>query len=266
VVRVVLAALVLGLSTPASAQDPPRLESPSVVILDAEGTEVLAKHADEVRPIASMTKIFAALVVRKKKLDLEAWTEITSVDAKVAEGGAPTALLRGHSFRNVDLLHAMLLVSDNRVPTALARSVGMSPRELLAEMNALAKRLGLEHTSFEDVTGILGNKSTAREMAIAMQATLADPVLARIMRTRYARVVSKDEEVVIDYKSTVKPLWGKVHRIRGGKTGTTEGAGHCMMITAEIDGAPYTMVFLGGESANSRFLDFAKAAHFVDNR
>lgn len=249
----------------AHADTAPALESASVVVLDADGSEVLTKHGDDVRPIASMTKIFAAMVVRKKQLDLEGWTSITAADAKAAEGGAPTALLRDHEFRNVDLLHAMLLVSDNRVPTALARSVGLSPADLLTEMNALAKKLGLEHTVFEDVTGILGNQSTAREMAIAMQATLEDPVLARIMRTRYARIRSRDEAVTIDYKSTVKPLWGKAYKVRAGKTGTTEGAGHCMLIVTEIDGKAYTAAFLGGETANSRFLDFAKVAHWLDS-
>lgn len=244
--------------------DLPQLESPSVVVLGPDGAEYLGKHADDVRPIASMTKIFAALVVRKHRLDLEAWTEITDADAKAGEGGAPTALLRHESFRNIDLLHAMLLVSDNRVPTALARSVGLSPAELLAEMNELARGMGLSHTSFEDVTGIAGNRSTAREMAIAMQAALKDPVLARIMRTRYARIRSKSESSTVDFKSTIKPLWSKAYKIRGGKTGTTEAAGHCMLITADIDGRTYTMALLGGESANSRFLDFAKLARHID--
>jgi serine-type D-Ala-D-Ala endopeptidase (penicillin-binding protein 7) len=236
-----------------------------MVVLDAAGHERLAKHADDVRPIASMTKIFAALVVRQRKLDLEAWTEITDEDARAGEGGANTALVRHESFRNIDLLHAMLLVSDNRVPTALARSVGLSPSELLSDMNALAKSMGLDHTRFDDVTGILGNQSTAREMAIAMQATLKDPVLARIMRTRYARIRSKSEALTIDYKSTVQPLWGKLYKIRGGKTGTTDGAGHCMLIAAVIDGRTYTMAFLGGESTRSRFLDFAKVADYIDD-
>lgn len=213
-----------------------------------------------------MTKIFAAMVVRARKLDLEAWTEITDEDAAAAAGGAPTALLRGESFRNVDLLHAMLLVSDNRVPTALARSVGLSPRELLAAMNELARSLGLEHTKFDDVTGITGNHSTAREMAIAMRKAVADPVLRRIMHTRYARIRSRSEAHVIDYKSTVRPLWSKAHHVSAGKTGTTEAAGHCMMITADIDGSAYTMVFLGGASANSRFLDFAKVARWLEDR
>lgn len=256
----------------ASAMASPRLpetaqlESPSVVILDAKtGDELFAKHADDPRAIASMTKIFAALVLRKHDLDLEAWTEITDVDAKTAEGGAGTRLLRGESFRNLDLLHAMLLVSDNRVPTALARSVKLSPSQLLDEMNALAQDLGLEHTKFIDVTGINGNQSTAREMAIALGVALQDRVLAKIMRTRYARIKSQSEAVTIDYKSTVVPLWTKGLKIRGGKTGTTDGAGHCMIIGAKIGDRDVLMAFLGGESDSSRFTDFAHAVHWLEH-
>jgi D-alanyl-D-alanine endopeptidase (penicillin-binding protein 7) len=243
-----------------------QLESPSVVILDAKtGNELFAKHADDPRAIASMTKIFAALVLRKHDLELEAWTEITDVDAKTAEGGASTRLLRGESFRNLDLLHAMLLVSDNRVPTALARSVKLSPKELLDEMNALAQDMGLEHTKFVDVTGIKDNQSTAREMAIALGVALQDRVLAKIMRTRYARITSKSEAVTIDYKSTVVPLWTKGLHIRGGKTGTTDNAGHCMIIGAKIADRDVLMAFLGGESESSRFTDFAHAVHWLEH-
>jgi D-alanyl-D-alanine endopeptidase (penicillin-binding protein 7) len=259
----VLVALLAG----SAHADRLQLESPSAIAIDSEsGATVFDKDADHVRPIASLTKIFVALVLRKHRLDLEGWTEITDEDAKAAEGGAGTRLLRGEAFRNLDLLHAMLLVSDNRVPTALARSVLLSPRELLDEMNALADKLGLEHTRFDDVTGIAGNQSTAHELAIAMREVLKDPVLARIMRTRYARITSKSEAVTIDYKSTVLPLWDRHYKIRGGKTGTTEAAGHCMLIGTTIAGREVTIAFMGGESVNSRFLDFAKLARWLDDR
>ncbi|HEY5950327.1 MAG TPA: serine hydrolase [Kofleriaceae bacterium] len=259
------AVLTLALLAATAHAETLQLDSPSAVVLDsATGQVVFDKQADAVRPIASLTKIFVALVLRKHRLDLEGWSEITDEDAKIAEGGAGTRLLRGETFRNLDLLHAMLLVSDNRVPTALARSVLLSPRELLDEMNALAAKLGLEHTKFDDVTGISGNQSTARELAIAMQEVLRDPALARIMRTRYARITSQSEAVTIEYKSTVLPLWSKQYKIRGGKTGTTDAAGHCMVIGAEIDGRAVTIALLGGDTANSRFLDFARVAHWLD--
>jgi D-alanyl-D-alanine endopeptidase (penicillin-binding protein 7) len=265
IVRAALA--IVAVLTGIAHAETPRFDSASVAILDARThRELLAKHADEPHAIASMTKIFVVLVLRKHKLDLDGWTAITDEDAKAAEGGAGTRLLRGESFKNIDLLHAMLLVSDNRVPTALARSVKLSPRELLVEMNELAADMGLEHTKFVDTTGIHDNQSTAREMAIALDVVLRDPPIARIMRTRYARITSKSEAVTIDYKSTVLPLWTKGNQIRGGKTGTTEAAGHCMLIGAKVGEADVIMAFMGGETNESRFVDYARAVHWLEHQ
>jgi D-alanyl-D-alanine endopeptidase (penicillin-binding protein 7) len=251
--RFAVAVLVLVATT---AEADPNLESATAVMIDrASGELLFAKGADDVRPIASMTKIFAAMVLRKRKLDLEAWTEISSVDARAAQGGVPSQLMRGQEFNNLDLLHAMLLISDNRTPTALARSVGMSPEQLLEAMTALAGELGLAHTKFADVTGILGNESTAREMAIALRVALKDPILARIMRTQYAHIVSKSEVVSVEYRSTVQALWERRYKVRGGKTGHTDGAGYCMMIAADAGKRPVVMVFLGGKTRRARLDD-----------
>jgi D-alanyl-D-alanine endopeptidase (penicillin-binding protein 7) len=257
-------AIVMLLASTAHAETL-QLESPSVVVIDsASSTTVLAKDADAVRPIASLTKIFVALVLRERQLDLEGWSQITDVEVAASEGGARSTLARGQRFRNLDLLHAMLLVSENRVPTALARSVGLSPNELLAAMHELAARLGLEHTTFDDVTGILGNRSTAHELAIAMREALKDPLLARIMRTRHATITSKSEAVTIEYKSSVPPLWHRGFKVRGGKTGTTEGAGHCMLIGAEVDGRDVTVVLLGSKLAGARLRDFTRVSRWLE--
>lgn len=256
-------ALVLVVATAAHA-DEPQLGSPSATVIDADSGQVLFdRDAGTVRPIASLTKIFVALVLRARGLDLEGWTRITGDDVRAADGGAASALRRGERFRNVDLLHAMLLVSDNRVPSALARSVGLSPDELLAAMNQTAEKLGLEHTHFDDITGIAGNRATARELAIAMREVLRDPVLARIMRTRRAHVTSRSEAVAVEYRSTVGPLWSGRYRLRGGKTGTTEGAGHCMLIGATLGGREVTVALLGAPSVRSRNADFATLARWL---
>ena len=77
---------------------------------------MFGKDADEVRPIASTTKIFVAMVVRKRGLDLDGWTTIDKTDVRYAKGGARTRLDLEETFRNRDLLRAMLIASDNRAP------------------------------------------------------------------------------------------------------------------------------------------------------
>jgi D-alanyl-D-alanine carboxypeptidase len=257
-------------SAPASqpiAAEPPGLESPSVAVLDAAtGVALYAKHADDVRPIASMTKIFVAIALRRRHLALDRWTEINFDDAVASRGGAHTLLLEGERFRNRDLLYAMLLSSDNRVPTALARSVGLSTDELIAELARVAADLGLSQTRFVDATGILGNQSTAREMALALRETLRDPLLAHVMTTRHARVVSQSEAITASYTSTVQPLWSERYKILGGKTGHTEAAGYCLLIEAAIAGRVVTLALLGGKTSAARFDDFARLVSWLEAR
>jgi serine-type D-Ala-D-Ala endopeptidase (penicillin-binding protein 7) len=255
-------------SRPARADhvpDLPEIKSRSAVVLDAEtGAEIFGKDADEIRSIASTTKIFVAMAVRKQ-LDLDGWTEITKVDARHAAGGARTRLDIGQKFRNKDLLRAMLISSDNRAPTALGRGAGMTPDELVAGMNAIAKQLHLKHTKFTDPTGLRGNVSTAREMATALRTALGDDVLRSIMAQDTADVVSKDHYAKIHYESTNQPLVARKWDVTGGKTGYTKPAGYCFITGAKIDDHEVVMAFLGADGKLTRFDDFNRVAEWLDH-
>src|SRR5687767_10352674 len=205
----------------------PAVKSRAVVVIDrATGAEIFGKDADEIRPIASTTKIFVAMAVRKKGLDLDAWTEITREDVRHARGGARTRLDIRRVFRNKDLLRAMLMASDNRAPSALGRAAGMDTKQLVAAMNEVAKELHLKRTKFTDPTGLRGNVSTAREMAIALRAALEDEVLREIMNDPHELVVGKWGVPKIGYGNTNQPLLAKRFDVIGGKTGYTRPAGY----------------------------------------
>jgi len=264
--RTLVICAVLGVVATGSVQarGVPSVQSRSAVVLDAStGDEIFGKDADEIRPIASTTKIFVAMAVRKQ-LDLDGWTEITRSDARFAVGGARTRLDIGQKFRNKDLLRAMLVASDNRAPTALGRAAGMSPDELVAAMNAIAHRLHLKHTKFTDPTGLRGNVSTAREMAIALRATLEDDVLRAILAQDAADVVSKDHYSRIHYSSTNQPLVAGKWGVIGGKTGYTHSAGYCFVTAARIDDREVVMAFLGAAGKLTRFDDFNRVAAWLD--
>jgi len=253
------------ISRPTSAEDLPEVHSKAVVVIDAEtGAELFGKSADEVRPIASTTKIFVAMAVRKAGLDLDGWTTITRVDVRNAMGGARTRLDINETFKNRDLLRAMLMASDNRAPTALARAVKLDPDGLVAAMNKLAKSLHLKRTRFTDPTGQRGNVSTAREMAIALRAALSDKVLREIMGDDYEVVHAKDNYPKIGYGSTNVPLILKKYDVIGGKTGYTRSAGYCFVTGARFAKREVVMAFLGSEGKNTRFGDFNRVAAWLD--
>jgi len=264
-IRAVVALTILAVSATASADDLPQVRSKAAMILDARtGAEIYAKDADEVRAIASTTKIFVALVVRKKELALDDYTEITRADAKAAKGGSRTRLDIGQSFKNVDLLRAMLMASDNRAPTALARAVGLDHDQLIDELNAVAKDLGLKKTRFTDTSGLRGNVSTAREMALATRAALDDDLLREIMSTETVEIVSKSGYAKITYANTNQALTAHKYKVLGGKTGYTTNAGYCFVAGAEIGGREVVMSFLGGDGKLTRFADFNRVAEWLD--
>lgn len=244
----------------------PNIQAASAIIVDLDtGAELFAKNADELRPIASVGKLFLALAVRGKGLPLDATTSIQDEDVRFARGGARSRLPVGHAFTNLDLLRAMLISSDNRACTALGRAAGWTANELVAAMNRTAKGLGLKKTRFEDPSGLNGNVSTAREVIAALKASLADPVIAEVMGTPQATVRSvSSNPVVVDYISTDVALrTEKRFPVLGGKTGYTDEARYCLAIAARIGGRRVGMVFLGAEGKLTRFADFNRGAAWL---
>ena len=246
---------------PASARRRhPRIRSKAVLMVSFDGRKVLhQRHAGQVRSIASLSKLMAALVIMDHKLRLDAITTISAVDAAVGSGGSRTRLLKGMKVHNRDLLHAALLASDNRAISAMGRAVGLTPQKLVAAMNARAHKMKLHRTRFLDPVGIHhGNVSTAYEIAKILRQAVLHPVLQKVMRTRnyfFRPVWPKNRS--INYHNTN----ALVHRLRfpvyGGKTGFNNKAGYCFASAMRLPGVgPVLAVFLGSSSKTRRFADF----------
>lgn len=253
------AARVVRAIAPLTPQGLPNVQSESALVMDLEtGRMLYGRNPDRVRHIASTGKIFIAMVARKRGIDLDGVTTITMDDARNARGGSRTQLDVGEAYSNLDLMRAMLVASDNRAVTAVGRAVGLSPDQLVVELNALARELGLERTSFTDPTGLNGNVSTAREMAIALKHTLEDPVLAELIGTKFASItrLSHKKARVIHYANTNRMLHRERFKTLGGKTGYTRDAGYCLISASLVRGHRLAFIFLGADGELTRFADF----------
>src|SRR5579885_2691998 len=77
----------------------PNIQAQSAAVVDlASGEELVMKNADEVRPIASISKLMAMLVVLGRQLDMDGVTKMTESDKLIATGGARSRLPVGLSF------------------------------------------------------------------------------------------------------------------------------------------------------------------------
>ncbi len=272
-----------------TADGQPNIRSRAAFVVDsAANTVIYAKKPDEVREIASTGKIFVAMVVLAAGLDLNSRTLITRTDQLAASGGARSRLAEGMAFTNREIMAAMLIGSDNRAATALGRAVGLSPTQLVARMNALAVALGLQKTTFSDPSGLSGNFSTAREMAIALKAALANPTLAAFLATKRFEVdlpqpIRRQTKII--YYNTNQLLHSEPEVV-GGKTGFTSTAGYCLLVaTRPLDAGEFekgsnkfsnhlkahqlrqpglTVVFLGADGKKTRFADYRRLRKWLN--
>jgi D-alanyl-D-alanine endopeptidase (penicillin-binding protein 7) len=241
----------------------PNVQAQGALVLDEAGRTVFAKNPDKERPIASISKLAATLVVAEKGVELEGLSTINKGDIEVAKGGARSRLLEGMTLSNRDLLHSALMGSDNRAIPALGRSVKLTPPQLTAAMNAKARALGLKNTRFHEPTGLsTGNVSTPREIITMLKAVMANAVLAPITRrAEYdAHPVGKPP---IHYNNTNHPAARGNVQVLGGKTGYNDEARYCLVVATRVDGRAYYMAFLGDDGKMTRFGDVARVADWI---
>jgi D-alanyl-D-alanine endopeptidase (penicillin-binding protein 7) len=249
----------------------PNILAKSVIVVDLKsGEELFARNPDEVRSIASLSKLIAVMAVLDANIPLESTTTITDDDARLARGGAKSRLLRGMEFTNRDLLHAALLASDNRSIPALGRGAGMTPEQLTAAMNEKAKTLGLAHTKFEDPTGLnRGNVSTAREQVQVLKAALDYPLIAAISRKSQQDITvvgGRSKGLKLRMFNTDRVARAGSAEVLAGKTGYNDLARYCLVIAAKVNGREVAMAFLGDEGKLTRFGDFSRMATWMKSR
>jgi D-alanyl-D-alanine endopeptidase (penicillin-binding protein 7) len=143
------------------------LSAASAIVVDSSGKVIYEKNADEVRSLASLSKLMTALVF----LDYNpGWDKKISMTADDNVGGASLPCTSGDSLTVKDLFYATLTGSKNNAAHALMRSTGLTEADFVNKMNEKAKNWGLKNTFFVEPTGLdKKNVSTAKEMLIISQ-------------------------------------------------------------------------------------------------
>lgn len=246
-----------------------KIKSTAALVIDLDtNTTLFERDADVVRPIASISKIFGALVIAEEcKLDPDGLHEMSPSNRDAARGGDKTKLTTGWSYSHRDLLHAALMRSDNRALPALAEACGLDPAALAAKMTERARKMGLVKTAFKEPDGLSPeNVSTAREVMVALKETMRNPMLTEIMaKPEYILVAHKGERTRdIKIKNTDRLLSKNIAQILAGKTGYTDIARYCLAVAAKtFEGRQLGMVFLGAEGKHTRFADFTRVIKWL---
>ncbi len=214
-------------------------------------------------------------------------TDIVTINADVGvEGGGQIGLDFGDTVSLRDLLHMMLLSSQNDAATAVGTYVGGSRAGFVALMNARAAQLGLTNTSYVDISGRdpedivagcsgdeFGNPacahySTARDLAALARVALNDPLFKRVVgRTTWTTTTWRGREFRAPIKDLTLTTTNNLLQTGsdfypgayGVKTGTSHRAGSNLVSAATRGSEDVIAVVLGsdpdGTPTGDRFSD-----------
>lgn len=249
---------------PANENDPQKTREHSLgvnvsasaaLVADAETGKILfEKNSDVARPIASITKLMAALVFLDKEPD---WDKVVSASCNNFWG----------PVKSRHLFYATLVASDNCAARTLPSALDMSTEEFVAAMNAKAEELGLEQTVFYEPTGLNSqNQSTALEIAKILKELISHDQAREATTSPYYDFYSQNGKYFY-LKTTDDLLASFINRppyeIIGGKTGSLAAAGYCLALAVENDGNRVIIVSLNSKTDALRFHDVKSMAHWV---
>ncbi|MBU4347719.1 serine hydrolase [Patescibacteria group bacterium] len=241
------------------------ISATSSAVIDCESDAVLfGKQKDQIWPIASITKLAAALVFLEHN---PGWDAIYQIKAEDKQEGGRIYLFTGEKVKVKDLFYFSLVGSDNTAAMALVRSTGLSDEEFINKMNEKARALGLNNTHFDDPVGLnSGNVSTAKEIAALARAAFADKDISEASLTKaYEFETLEGRKKKINNTDALLDIFPQNGiKILGGKTGYIEASGYCFVGKfADHSGNEIISVVLGAYSYNARFVQIKEMVEWV---
>lgn len=250
------------------------LYSDCVLLVSADNGEIIfEKNAGKQTSPASLTKVVTAIVVLENCENLE--ETVTVPESCIREldgtGSSMGGLKAGEQVSVYNLLSCLLIASANEAATTLADHVFGDRDKFIAEMNAVAEKLGCVNSHFVNPHGLDDENQyvTAKDMAEFMKYAMEFPAFEEIAgRVSYVLPETnlQKERTIRNTNYMMSSAYAEYYckYVKSGKTGSTSTAGKCVVSTASKDGYNYIAVCLDapfydmdndGYDENGAFLD-----------
>ena len=223
----------------------PGISASSAILLEGTtGTVLYAKNEHIRRPPASTTKILTALLA----LEEGNLRDVVTISQRAASvRGSSARIYPRQRIPLTDLIHGLLLPSGNDAAVAIAEHLAGSEAEFVKNMNLRARELGALNSHFANPHGLdhPDHYSTAFDLAMITRVAMLYP--------QFGEAVSKTKHDASFDGS--RWSWYNTNRLlisfegaEGVKTGTTGGAGYCLVAAASRDGRRLISVVLNSRN------------------
>jgi D-alanyl-D-alanine endopeptidase (penicillin-binding protein 7) len=218
----------------------------SWLVSDASGKIIKGENTQEVRSIASISKLITVMVVldAKQNLDEEIYFKT------VAKSKHKKTESTGLKFTRRQLIDMAIVHSDNRATMTLCNNYPGGSADCINAMNFKVAKLGMMHTSMSDPTGLdARNVSTAEDLIKLVHAARGYPEI--VNASKQSRVEIKIKKKWLVFNNT-NPMIGKDQRIVVSKAGWITASGGCIVMGLDTELGERTVVVLGSKSTRTR--------------
>lgn len=243
-------------------------QATAAVLVDVNNSEFLfAKNPHERLYPASLTKVMTALVALKYGTEDQVLTATNSV--VVNESGAQLCGVKaGDTMTLNQALHILLMYSANDVALMIAENIGGTVDGFIELMNEEARAIGATNTNFVNPHGLSDDShfTTAYDLYLIFNEAIKYSKFTEIIQMTNYQTTYYDQNNTpkeVSFQTTNLFLRGIYNApesitVIGGKTGTTNAAGHCLVIfSKDSNGAPYISVILRSESRDVLYAEMA---------
>lgn len=206
------------------------------LVADKDGKKIDGNNTEEIRSIASITKLMTVMIVLDAGQDLDEVISIKHLNRKLTRR---------------DLISLSIVKSDNTASKILCDKYITGYKGCIQAMNDKARSLEMTSTQYTDPTGLFNdNVSTA-----------ADLVKLVIAASKYPIIVedSKKDKVVFPINKKKNAYYNNTNRLvhEGyefvvSKTGWITKSGGCIVMMMETVNGIRTVILLGSKNTKTR--------------
>jgi D-alanyl-D-alanine endopeptidase (penicillin-binding protein 7) len=211
------------------AFDWPKVTAKSWLVADDSGKIIQSEDPDQIRSIASISKLMTVMVVLDKNQNLN-----ETID----------------NFTRQQLIDMALIRSDNRAALLLCERYPGGNTECIRAMNVKAQLLGMYNTKFIEASGLsVFNVSTATELIKLVQAASYYPEIVRAANTNQVKIKIRNKWIVFH---NTNPIIGKRHKFIVSKTGYINASGGCIVLMLDTEIGNRIVIVLGSKNTHTR--------------
>ncbi len=234
-----------------------RLNSSQAILVRLKDQKILmAKNSEEKVYPASLTKIMTAILAIENLPDLQ---EKIQLPPAIFQGlyqanASMTGFQPEEQVSAMDLLYGVMLPSGAESCVGLAERIAGSEGKFALLMNQKAAELGMNHTHFENATGLHAENhyTTVKDLAVLLSYALQNDLFREVFTaSRYSTPPTNKHPGGITFYSTMFSALSSPKiaggEILGGKTGYTDEAGLCLASLAQVGKEQYILITAGAK-------------------